>query len=288
VSEPQATGGRLNITVDPGSVHSDGKSKVTVRVEVSDINGKPLRGEPTVSMSCRRAGVKEEKKLVKGVATFKFAPVRPTGKTRIKVTTPVGKGYASVVIRPTPKQEFWDIAKSFLVAFILVMFLIRPFVVEVFYIPSGSMEPTLYQDDRLLANKFVYRFRDPRRGDIVIFQAPNSETKMHIPLGLHRTFEYAMYRDFIKRVVAVGGDTIEVRGGHTYVNGRSLAEPFIKAPPNYVMPPVKVPKGKYFVMGDNRNNSYDSHFWGPIGKDKIIAKAMFIFWPLQFDRKKTL
>lgn len=154
-----------------------------------------------------------------------------------------------------------EILESVVLAVILAA-IIRIWLFEPFYIPSPSMQPTLYPHDRIIVNKAVYRFHPPERGDIVVFKFPLDPS-----------------RDLIKRIVALEGETIEIRQGYVYINGRRLEEPYIsnELTPNYG--PYRVPKGYYFVMGDNRNNSEDSRIWGPLAKKYIIGKAIFIYWP---------
>jgi signal peptidase I len=161
---------------------------------------------------------------------------------------------------------------------------IRSFVAEARFIPSGSMLPTLQIDDRLIIDKISYRFTDPTRGDIVVFN-PTPQ------------LEKEKYKDaFIKRVIGLPGDRIDVKGGKVYLNGKVLSEKYIEEPPNDEWSttdkmssgdhPIswpangRVPKDSYLVLGDNRNNSYDSHFWGFVPKDKIVGKATLRFWPI--------
>jgi signal peptidase I len=288
-----------------------------------------------------------------------------------------------------------EFVESALIAIVLVFLVIRPFVVQAFYIPSGSMHPTLLEQDRILVNKFVFRIRDPHRGEVVVFRAPPQASRDE--------------KDFIKRVIGRPGDTIEVkpdtvmvdgkaavqminpdaagesgnfrheltrglvvtkdeqpevrpdqitlktpdgmvpviasssgtasfdgdrilvdgtergrlpsvnlahfgkgfegfgaepgvegtvvlngeepilivlkgtrlelRPGHVILNGKAQKEPYIAQPPRYEMSPFTVPAGQLFVMGDNRNDSNDSHAWGPLEHVRVIGKAMFIFWP---------
>lgn len=151
-----------------------------------------------------------------------------------------------------------------LVALVL-SFGIRTAVAEVRVVPSGSMLPTIGIGDRLLTVKLVYRFGDPQRGDIVVFDPPeNLKGKFNDP--------------FVKRVIGLPGDTVEVRDGKTFVNGREYKVP-TAASPSYTYGPIKVPDGYYFVLGDNRNQSYDSHEWGFVPRENIIAKAVLVFWP---------
>jgi signal peptidase I len=145
---------------------------------------------------------------------------------------------------------------------------IRSFVAEARYIPSGSMEPTLQINDRLIIDKISYNFRQPQRGDIVVF-SPTDALKQ-------QNFKDA----FIKRVIALPGETVEVKGGRVYVNGQSLREQYIEEEPEYSYGPVTVPEDNYLVLGDNRNNSYDSHYWGFVPRKNIIGRAIVRFWPL--------
>ncbi|MCY7278699.1 MAG: signal peptidase I, partial [Phormidesmis sp. CAN_BIN44] len=144
---------------------------------------------------------------------------------------------------------------------------IRQFVAEARYIPSGSMLPTLQINDRLIVDKLSYRFNMPQRGDIVVF-SPTS------------TLEKQNFHDaFIKRVIGLPGDKVEVKGGRVFVNDQALKENYIEEDPQYQWGPQTVPSGSYLVLGDNRNNSYDSHYWGFVPREKIIGRAVVRFWP---------
>ena len=149
---------------------------------------------------------------------------------------------------------------------------IRTFMAEARYIPSSAMEPTLMINDRLIINKLTYKFEAPKRGDIIVFNPPEALKA--------RNFKDA----FIKRIIGIPDDTVEVKDGKVYVNEKSLEENYIAEPPDYEFGPVKIPPNSYLVLGDNRNNSYDSHSWGFVPKDKIIGKATKIFWPLERAR----
>ncbi len=146
---------------------------------------------------------------------------------------------------------------------------IRTFAAGAFFIPSSSMKPTLGINDRLIVSKLSYDFDNPLRGDIVVFSPPDivqQEEKSSDP--------------FIKRIVGLPGDRVEVKSGAVYVNSCLVRENYIADRPDYSYGPVTVPPDSYLVLGDNRNNSYDSHYWGFVPRDRIIGKAVYRFWPL--------
>jgi signal peptidase I len=151
-----------------------------------------------------------------------------------------------------------------LVSFVLVFGFVRPFVVEAFWIPSASMVPTLKYGDRVLVNKFIYRFTEPQRGDIIVFKSVEGDGQ-----------------DLIKRVVGVPGDEIAVRGGKLFVNGEPQKEPYVnkKYPDRSFYAPTTVPKDHVFAMGDNRANSQDSRIFGPVPEKNIEGEAFLRFWP---------
>ena len=184
-----------------------------------------------------------------------------------------------------------ELLDSGLIAFTLVFLLIRPFVVQAFYIPSDSMVPTLKRGDRILVNKFVYRLDVPQRGDIIVFDAPRYALRDDQPQA-----------DFVKRLVGLPGDEIRIRNEDgVYINGRKLQEAPGTDIPAYDWPegeigrpgpaPYRVPKGDLFVLGDNRNDSFDSHAWRDppitgqprpaLEQRRVLGKAMVIFWPPQ-------
>jgi signal peptidase I len=199
-----------------------------------------------------------------------------------------------------------EMVESLVIAGIFVFMIIRPFCAQAYYIPSESMEPTLhgheagpsptgetYTDavhDHLFVNKMVYRFHEPERGDIVVFRAPKAA-------DLEGGFQNE--NTLIKRVVGIPGDTILVRGGQLWRNGKPVQEPACNAAVSNapcirepmsafqssgaqfgVDQPLKLGPGEYFVMGDNRNHSSDSRYWGVLTRDRIIGKGAVRFWPL--------
>lgn len=168
-----------------------------------------------------------------------------------------------------PENPWVEAAKTIITAAILA-FGIRTFVAEARYIPSSSMEPTLAIDDKLIIEKISYHLREPARGDIVVFNTDG------ITL-LEKNFKDA----FIKRVIGLPGEKIQVKNGRVYVNGKMLSENYIAQKPEYDYGPTVVPPGHYLVLGDNRNNSYDSHYWGFVPKENIIGRAAVRFWPPQ-------
>jgi signal peptidase I len=160
-------------------------------------------------------------------------------------------------------------AQILVIALVLAL-IIRLFVAEPRYIPSDSMVPTLEIGDRLVVEKVSYYLHPPATGDIVVFVPP--------PQLLE--YGYAPDKAFIKRVIGTPGDVVQVQEGRVYVNGQPLTEPYIAEAPAYEMPPVQVPENQVFVMGDNRNNSNDSHIWGFLPQQNIIGRAVFRFFPI--------
>jgi signal peptidase I len=183
---------------------------------------------------------------------------------------------------PAPKVEnpWSETLKT--IGFSVVLALgIRTFVADSRFIPSGSMLPTLQIDDRLIIDKISYRFTNPVRGDIVVFN-PTAQLETEKDDDGKQKHKEA----FIKRIVGLPGDRVDVKGGKVYINNRVLTENYLDEPPAYkwssteLTPDGIVPPGNYLVLGDNRNNSYDGHYWGFLPKEKIIGKAIVRFWPI--------
>ncbi len=168
---------------------------------------------------------------------------------------------------PTAKKGggFLEFLVILLVAFTLVFGFVRPFVLEAFYIPSESMVPKLLVGDRVFVNKFVYRFWEPERGDIVVFRSVEGEGE-----------------DLIKRVVGAPGDRVAIINGVLHVNGEPQEESYVRDGrplDEGVYSRTRLSEGEVFVMGDNRANSRDSRFFGPVSVENIEGEAFVIFWP---------
>lgn len=154
------------------------------------------------------------------------------------------------------------IALAFGLALVIKTWVVQPYVV-----PSPSLEPTIKVGERVLVNKFVYRFGAPQRGDIVVFSNPNYDP---------------VVKTLIKRVVAVGGDTIDIKDQKVWLNGKQLVEPYTHGQPTNlgsVKMPLTVPEGDVFLMGDNRTNSGDARWFGPQPVTRVQGKAFAVYWP---------
>jgi signal peptidase I len=190
--------------------------------------------------------------------------------------------------KPGRKSIIREYGEAIFIAVLLAL-VIRQFAVQAFTIPSGSMMDTLLIGDYILVNKFLFGaeipltdfhlpgFRAPAHGDVIVFKYPQDET-----------------RDFIKRIIAVGGDTVQVRDNQVWLNGKLVDESYVRpgsfhATPSthcgylYACDPLAVPAGSYFVMGDNRDNSQDSRYWGFVKREKIRGKAFLIYWSWNGD-----
>lgn len=162
---------------------------------------------------------------------------------------------------------------------LVVALLIKAFLLQAFYIPSASMEPTLHEDDRVLVNKLSYRLGDLERGDIVVFEKPE---------GVGGDID-----DFIKRVIGLPGETVSFSGGSVFIDGSELSESYVDGAPTNsgaiingctnapaVADTCVVPEGMVFVLGDNRESSQDSRYFGPIDDDAIVGRAFLKVWPI--------
>ena len=186
------------------------------------------------------------------------------------------------------KSVLREYVEAIIVAVLLALF-VRTFVVQAFKIPSGSMLPTLQIGDHLLVTKFSYGVRLPITGT-VLFSRPGP---VHGDVVVFR-FPRDRSLDYIKRVIGVGGDTIEIRDKQVFVNGQKIADPHAHYTSRDIMSavggprdnfgPVKVPEGKIFLMGDNRDNSYDSRFWGFVDLPEVLGKALIIYWSWDVDK----
>ena len=155
---------------------------------------------------------------------------------------------------------------------LLAAFVIRTFVFQTFFIPSGSMEPTLQIGDRIIVSKLSYHLHDPHRGDIVVFHAPPAEATVCSDPSI---------KDLVKRIIGLPGETISSHGNSILINGKIIAQPwFPPTPPGPAIEPTKIPEGSYFMMGDNRSNSCDSRNWGTLPRGDIIGHVVFRIWPL--------
>jgi signal peptidase I len=190
--------------------------------------------------------------------------------------------------RPSRGQRARRLARELIETFVLALliFLVVRAALQNFRVEGSSMDPVLHDGQYLIVNKAIYTrinldtiskflpfvdpgndpirylFRRPQRGDVVVFRFPGNPD-----------------RDFIKRIIGEPGDTVEVREGIVYINGGALDEPYITSKPTYTYGPSEVPPKQYFALGDNRNNSYDSHVWGFLPEENIIGQAWLSYWP---------
>jgi len=177
----------------------------------------------------------------------------------------------------SPKENVWlEVIKTLGLSAVLA-FGIRTFVAEARYIPSKSMVPTLLVNDRLIVDKVSYHFKDPQRGDIIVFTPPDEASI--VCTGPQAPQQHSKDA-YIKRIIGLPGDTVEVKQGQVFINGNALKEGYVAEVPDYQYGPRIVPQGSYLVLGDNRNNSCDSHYWGFVPRDNIIGRAIVRFWPL--------
>ncbi len=155
-----------------------------------------------------------------------------------------------------------ELLQTIVIAFVLA-FLITTFVVQGFVIPTGSMETTIMPGDRVFANKFIYRFSEPERGDVIVFKYPLDPSK-----------------NYVKRVIGLPGDKLEIKNGVVYINDKVLSEPYVAYPSSDNFGPKVIGEDELFAMGDNRINSEDSRFWGTVPMENLRGEAFLTFWPL--------
>jgi len=165
-------------------------------------------------------------------------------------------------IKKRKKSMIQDLLETVITAGVIA-FIIITFIGQVTVVRGASMEATLHNNERLIANKIGYRFESPQRSEIIIFKPP-LDTK----------------RNYIKRVIGLPGDKIKIVNGRVYLNDQELKEPYLKYKSYENMPEIVVPENSYFVLGDNRPNSSDSRYWGFVPRKNIVGKAWIVFWPL--------
>jgi signal peptidase I len=186
-------------------------------------------------------------------------------------------------------QKWKNWGEPFIVAAILAL-VIRGFLIGPYKIPTGSMIPTLMVGDRIFVDKLSYRFRDPVRGDIIVFKYPLDQKKeFHFQLGSKDVkFYWDNRKDFVKRLAGMPGDKLEIREGKLFVNGKAMDSPPFSDHYYYNRPDwafgkegqiIEVPPNSYFALGDNSAQSSDSRFWGFVPKQNLVGKAFFIWWP---------
>ncbi len=320
----------IPLELEPNNLRLKAGSTEPVRVVVSakDAN---LNGDCAVRVT--HGKLINSEALVGGKLAVTLMPPKRSGVLAVSVSSEKdGRKTlyrAGLPVDTTPLRFVWELFESLGVALVLVIF-IKAFLFQLFFIPSGSMEPTLYEGDRLIATPLPYHLRKPHRGEVVIFRAPPQASphrnrdeidlylfEISLP-GFFRKNDYLEFAgrkwwfpyrlkhrvdDYIKRCVAVEGDTVQIKGGFVYVNGKRQnervmtengpskgkttyvlaerpADTYIRVNGFEITEPVKVPKGYVFVLGDNRNNSHDSHKWGFLKEDLVMQKALFLILPL--------
>jgi signal peptidase I len=161
------------------------------------------------------------------------------------------------------RQSAFEVIKTLVIAFLLAQ-LIMVSVAQAFQVEQYSMEPTLLPHDRVLVSKFIYRFREPKRRDVIVLRYPRNPE-----------------RNYIKRVVGLPGESVRIKNGILFVNGRRISEAYINGQPAGDYGPVTIPADSVFVLGDNRPNSEDSRAFGPLKRNLIVGQAVLVYWPLQ-------
>ncbi|MGA1868059.1 MAG: signal peptidase I [bacterium] len=168
---------------------------------------------------------------------------------------------------------YWEYLEAIVIAIVLAL-LVRAFIIQAFKIPSGSMLETLQIGDHILVNKFIFHFTEPKRGDVIVFKFPGDKKK-----------------DYIKRLIGIPGDKVEIRQQKVYINDVLLDEPYVEhkglrknIPQRDNFGPIIIPEKCYFMMGDNRDRSSDSRFWGLLKRELIEGKAFILYW--SWDKEK--
>lgn len=182
------------------------------------------------------------------------------------------------------RRSFWIEVPVLVVIALVMAVVIKTFLVQAFFIPSGSMEETLHVNDRILVNKLAFRFDDPHRGDVVVFDSGGERDESLLEAVRRNVAEAvglsAPESDFIKRVIGLPGETLEIRDNQVYIDGVPLDEPYLRPGTRMAdFGPVAVEPDHYFVMGDNRNLSSDSRFNGTVSRDRLVGRAFVIVWP---------
>ena len=177
------------------------------------------------------------------------------------------------------KKPLWREMLEIILGAILISSVSRGAIAETRMIPSSSMEPTLQIEDRLVVEKLSFHLRDISRGDVLVFHPVDEELDDHWWHQTRRWLSLDLQTPLIKRVVGLPGETISVHQGRVFIDGQPLQEAYIKQAPLYEMSPFLIPEDHLFMMGDNRNNSADSHVWGPLPADHVKGRAIWRFWP---------
>jgi len=194
-----------------------------------------------------------------------------------------------VTHKASSRTPFWIELPILILVALVVAVVIKSFLVQAFFIPSGSMRHTLEIGDRVLVNKLSYTWGEPSLGDVVVFEPPWGQPQVDEPIfeALTRHVAESLglrspdIEDLIKRVIGVGGETVEVRDNRVIIDGVPIVEPYVF--PGTQMPdygPVTVPEGHVLVMGDNRDHSKDGRVFGPIPIESIVGRAFVRIWPL--------
>lgn len=254
--------------------------KKTERIKLTEQSYKKLGKEKLpVDILTELEDLKDQEFIT--IRKFVRAIEQKIGRDRMAQYKPLILQHAEIV-EHAGKSVAREYTEAFVIAIILAV-IIRMFVVEAFKIPSGSMIPTLLIGDHLLVNKFIYKFTQPKRGDVIVFKYPDNPS-----------------RNFIKRIIGVGGDKIEVRDKVVYVNDEPQDESFTQHVLPEILParysprdnfgPITIPAHAYFMMGDNRDSSLDSRFWENrfVNQRAIVGKAFIIYWSWKYDENMEL